>query len=57
MEQNDFSVYSPPSEDWPYLAAMRFPDGRITIVPYDTAEEAEQHNRNLWLKLYGTDGG
>jgi hypothetical protein len=51
MEPNRFAVYPPAAEGFPYLAAMMFPNGQITVAPYPTEEEAILHNQRAEIAL------
>ena len=51
MVENRFVVYSPPTDGYPYLAAMILPMGRVEVEPFATAAQAELHNRTAKLLM------
>jgi hypothetical protein len=51
MVENRFVVYSPPTDGYPYLAAMILPMGRVEVEPFATAAQAELHNRTVKLLM------
>lgn len=38
-----YSVYTPPSGEFPFLAVTHLPTGDVSAVPFRTYEEAEAH--------------
>jgi hypothetical protein len=55
MIRNVFAIYAPPTLGLPYLAAMIKPNGKVTVEPFDTAPQADAHNRTVEALLYRGD--
>jgi hypothetical protein len=51
MAENVFVVYAPPSAEYPYLAAMILPNGKVEVEPFPTAAEAANYNLKISLIL------